>query len=53
MTLLPSECPNCGHRHEGADFKEAPGPIQKELAEAKVELDRLRPIAELVASSQP
>ena len=30
--LLPSECPNCGRLHEGANFRTDPGPVQKHLA---------------------
>jgi hypothetical protein len=30
--LLPAECPNCGHRHEGHDFRDDPGLVQKHLA---------------------
>lgn len=31
MSLLPSECPNCGRLHKGYDFNETPGPVQQEL----------------------
>ncbi len=35
MTLLPSECPNCGRLHHGYDFNETPGPVQSERDEWK------------------
>jgi hypothetical protein len=30
MSLLPSECPNCGHLHSGHDFNAEPGPVQQQ-----------------------
>ena len=29
--LLPSECPNCGHLHQGHDFGNDPGPLQQAI----------------------
>lgn len=29
--MLASECPNCGHLHEGHSFIALPGPIQQHL----------------------
>lgn len=30
--MLPSECPNCGHLHQDANFNTCPGPAQDHLA---------------------
>ena len=42
--LLPQECPNCGRLHPGFDFDKDPGPVQRQLAEARAEIQRLNKV---------
>lgn len=39
MTLLPSECPNCGRLYQGCDFNKTPGPVQIELRSLEEQLE--------------